>query len=442
MKKTIHQISGTISAYSSFVPLIILLLFSISCTKKIENPTNNKNVFSQNGKRVGDIQNIPQVMMTLDAITDEVVNMQSRDEVVAYLKNPAYATNGKWDLVWLDAASTANKKECAMITRYNGDDAGPGVSLAISFAGTNFSNFSNIMMDCDLNVLGTMIYTNLDYFNAHPNDKPSVSAGLNEATSLYNVAIDPLCLIPDASIKAFLVTSYKQAAELGNLPLNLYFTGHSQGAAAAVVFAQMLFQNLDDLYSISKQYGVKLGKKGVGDGFPINIYLNTFALPKFGTQGLTDYMNALPDIGNGVLNLQSFDNYYVQEDQVPFIASNFNAIGTPATMSNYPTGGNFTAEVSGVTNLFNNVISAAGISYTPTYAGIQVDHNLGQNSVPASNFKVPTTLMTLLDFGSYMEWNHNHNVYLTMLGAPLVPDPSSGVNNDNYWTNDGFDAIH
>lgn len=337
---------------------------------------------------------IAQVLMTMCtfAYTKEDSNSEKkiRDGIVHYLTNSGndYATGTDWQLAWLGITGDFEN------LMYVAEKVNEKNVFAVVIRGTDFNDWDDIIEDIDVFWTKPFPYTYPAADNNIQTSNGSIQGLQDLLGTIGNSGLQPN---GTHTIQSFLQSDDFKNKLDQQMPLQIYVTGHSLGGALASAFTSWIIAALDTLN---------------GPDFPYktSIQTYTFASPSLGNQGYADYYNGQP--ANKSVSFEGY-NVYNRQDLVPYFCaglSNTPSAGLPFDFS-------FSLEIAAAIAVFMQTI--------PAYVNVGVPQELdNQNAYPPgwnSNEEIT-------DFGQlqvWMDFEHACNTYLTLLGAPTVPDSTS-----------------
>ncbi len=249
-----------------------------------------------------------QILMTLAAIS----YADSDADLAVELANPAYATQGQWNLVWgpVHTAYGVNLDNLMYVVQLGGTNI-----FAIAIRGTVFQHNLSTLMD---------LFEDLEVSHALPWIYPPVAGSLVAGGTLTGLAVLTAMQSKGQSIFDFLNTF---------IDPTIYVTGHSLGGCLSTLIAPWL------------QYQFKASGRPVA-----GIYPYTFAAPSAGNATFAAWYNA----------------------QFPISARYFNAIDVVpnawASISNikalFPLGPSCPWPLKGIIDVVNDSLDTLHIGYT------------------------------------------------------------------------------
>jgi Lipase (class 3) len=347
-----------------------------------------------------------QEMMTLSSIAyaaaDSLSYQQIRQAIVQQLTGSS-VLGGNFQLVWLGISSDwANLMYIVKDTR----QAAPA-RFAVVVRGTEW-DFLNDWKD-DFDVIDTHDWPTAD----PPNPSIYVAQGSWDAMqALLAATSDVFSMPPPAITLPTPMLAFLQAVTLGSAndtDVDLYVTGHSLGGAMATAVGLWLADTVS-------RWALRPHK--------VNFKTYTFASPTVGNEAFASYYNG--QTANPQVQWQAF-RVYNEQDAVPFGYADLTGIpadGVPLTFE-------FSEfELKPILGFVALALSIAGASY------VQVESTangtaLGLNNDPPSSSWPPSCNNPAAgwdDFGCWVAYEHDHNTYLCLLGAPTSNIPQRAVN--------------
>jgi hypothetical protein len=343
-----------------------------------------------------------QEMMTLSAIAyaaEDSNNYQQIQQAIEQELAASSVLGGNFQLVWLGISPDwAN-------LMYVARDSRETARFAVVVRGTDW-NFLTDWKD-DFDVLKTH-----DWPTANP-PNPSIyvargawdglQALLATTSNLFNMT-PPAIVLPTPMVTLFMAESLWNTYDTD---IDIYVTGHSLGGAMATVVGLWLADT-------ASTWVLRPNK--------VNFKTYTFASPTVGNQDFANYYNG--QTANSQVQWQAF-RVYNDQDAVPFGYGN---------LANLPENGIpleffFGLELVGAIGVIQTALTDAKVSY------VQVESTsngtaVGLNNNPPSSKWPPNCTNPAADWTDYACWvgyEHDHNTYLFLLGAPAVDIPQRAV---------------
>lgn len=307
-----------------------------------------------------------------------------RTALTQILQEPQYATLGQWQVIWFGA-----NHDFGNIVFVVQDTSQPA-RYAVVNRGTVWEHLEDVVEDM-------AIFHQKAWTTAVP---PTPGLAIARGTYFGLQQIIPLTssvtnlTLPTGSAPVTLVHLLMSLA-LTTPPgtdLDVFVTGHSLGGALASVLGAWLVEQ-------TSQWNLPPKK--------INFKTYTFASPTVGNQAFATYYDGLP--ANPQVGVQAV-RVYNESDVLPHCFSQLNEItniGIPLTEK-------AKLEVEALTLPFTEGMKATGVSY------VHVDNAYPiPNPTPAPTCANPAR--GLKDFFCWLGYEHGHNTYLTLVGAPTLP---------------------
>lgn len=299
-----------------------------------------------------------------------------------------FATGDNWELIWLGISPDfAN----VMFMAANKNEPG---QYAIAHRGTDWMFLDDLIEDLDVYKTETWPYVQPE------NPAIQVAKGAMDGLNILNTMTSDIfnTTAPGLSQPVALIDLIQYLASSLQSDLDIYITGHSLGAALATAYTSYL------LDTASSWSGIPANK--------INVKTYTFASPTIGNQAYADYYNAQVD--NAQVGFQGF-RVHNQEDMVPYAFADLADLwqnGIPMTDL-------LKIEIKALASATNLLLAKAQVAYQQVgEPGSQSDHTLLNNN-PQNSCKSKAESMD--DYLCWVKYEHDHNTYLTLLGAPNVP---------------------
>jgi hypothetical protein len=344
-----------------------------------------------------------QVLMTLSAVAYAGEDGPLSQVQAAITSALAGATllNGGYTLSWLGI--TQDRANVVYVTRGGG-------ALNVAVRGTDWNFLVDWIDDFDVTS-----------YHAWPTAAPP-NADIQVAQGAWDglQALLGTTSQVDGSGAAVPLAAYlqaeAQAASAAGSTLAINVTGHSLGGAMATVLGLWIADTVPS-------WNVAPGTVAV------NNY--TFAAPTVGNQAFADYYNG--QAGNAQVAWQAF-RVYNEQDVVPHGFASLDTLvstGIPMTLS-------LMLKVGTVAVTVNAVLEACGVSYVQVGTAGSTAQGLS-NDPPKTGGAPGCTGSTgavtpcanpadsMADFGCWACYEHDHNNYLILLGAPPVAVTYSAV---------------
>ncbi len=189
--------------------------------------------------------------------------------------------------------------------------------------------------------------------------------------------------------------------------LDIYVTGHSLGGALATVVGLWLADT---------------AAKWVLRPDKVNFKTYTFASPTVGNQDFVSYYNG--QTANAQVQWQAF-RVYNEQDAIPFAYANLIGIPTDGVPYSFLFGVELALVLAGIAT----ALAQAGVSYVQVgtrAAGTAVGLN---NDPPSAKWAPPCSSKVdhWTDLSCWVGYEHDHNTYLFLLGAPTLDIPQRAV---------------
>lgn len=343
-----------------------------------------------------------QEMMTLSAIAYAGENTNNYQQIKQAIEQEMAASSvlgGNFQLVWLGISPDwANLMYLARDTRET-------ARFAVVVRGTDWNFLTDWKDDFDV------IHTH-DWPTATP-PNPSIyvaqgswdglQALLATTSNVFNMTPPPIEM--PTSLEMFLMS--EALSSTYDTDVDVYVTGHSLGGAMATVVGLWLAD-------ITSKWVLRPNK--------INFKTYTYASPTVGNQDFANYYNG--QTANTQVQWQAF-RVYNEQDAIPFGYGNLGSLpenGIPITFL-------FGLELVGAIGVILTALSDAKVSYVQvesTSNGTAVGLN---NNPPSSTYPPPSTQPAAdwTDYGGWVSYEHDHNLYLVLLGASVVDIPQRAV---------------
>ncbi|HET7234068.1 MAG TPA: lipase family protein [Longimicrobium sp.] len=348
-----------------------------------------------------------QEMMTLSAIAyagESTNNYPQIQDAIAGQIQASPTLGGNFRLVWLGISPDwANLVYIAQDTRHT-------ARFAVVVRGTDWDFLTDWVDDFD--VLGTTGWPTA----SPPNGGIQVAQGswdglqaLLATTSNVFGMTPPAGVLPTTLIDLFggiaLSSTY-------DTDVDIFVTGHSLGGAMATVLGLWLA----DTVSTWKLRPHK-----------VNLKSYTFAAPTVGNQAFANYYNG--QTANTQVQWQAF-RIFNEQDAIPHGYADLAGIahdGVPLEWAFRD------FELIPTLDVIRSTLWVAGVRYVDV--GVQANGTArGLNNVPPSTQYPPSEdgasghADSFETFGHWVAYEHDHNLYLTLLGAPVVPVEQAAVN--------------
>jgi len=350
------------------------------------------------------VQQEAQEMMTLSAVayagegTNDYGKIEAAIEA-AMASSPIVGKN--YQLVWLGVSSDFGN------VMYIARDNRAPARFAVVVRGTDWDFLSDLKEDFD--VLSTNPWP-----TAQPPD-PSIYvaagawSGLQTLTgltsNLFNMT-PPAIPQPSSMITLFMAEALWNTYDTD---VDIFVTGHSLGGAMATVVGLWLSDT-------ASRWVLRPNK--------VNVKSYTFAAPTVGNSSFASYYDAQP--GNKQVGWSAF-RVHIQEDDVPYAYQSLGEIpenGIPVSFG-------FGLEVVAAVSAAQATLSSYNVSYVQVGSAsngtaVTLSNNPPSTQYPPpSNAANPATSWT--EYSVWVGYEHDHNLYLTLLGAPIVDLPQSAV---------------
>lgn len=337
-----------------------------------------------------------QVCMTLSSIAYLQENSKDystiQSAIESYLNGSMgnFATGANWELVWLGISPDYDN---LMFMAANKNTPG---QYAITHRGTDWNFLDDIIEDLE-------VYKMVPWPYAHPVD-PSIQLakgaidGLDIVNSMTSNLINTSAPI-DQPISLIDYLNYLATSSGDGTDLNIYVTGHSLGAALATVYTSWL------LDTASQWTGIPAGK--------INIKTYTFAAPTVGNAAYAGYYNS--QIANSQVGFAGY-RVHNQQDLVPYAFGNLAELafnGIPMTLE-------LRVEVEASALVIIAALEKVKVSYQQVGELSDGSDQPLNNDQPQNQCAKPAATL-LTDYRCWVGYEHGHNTYLSLLGAPDVP---------------------
>lgn len=343
-----------------------------------------------------------QEMMTLSAIAYAGETTNDYQKIRQAIENEISASTvlgGNFQLVWLGiSADWAN-------LMYIARDSRAAARFAVVVRGTDWDFLAD--WENDFDVIDTH-----DWPTANPpNPSIYVAEGswkglqtfLGVTSNVFNMT--PPAISMPTSMELFLM-----AEALGSTydtDLDVFVTGHSLGGAMATVVGLWLADT---------------ASKWVLRPHKVNFKTYTFAAPTVGNQDFVNYYNG--QTANQQVQWQAF-RVYNEQDAIPFAYDNLIGIPTNGVPYDFI----FALELGLVLAGIDTALEKAKVSY------VQVGSTSGgtarglNNNPPSSKWppQCKSSVGDWTDFACWVSYEHDHNTYLFLLGAPTVGIPQHAV---------------
>lgn len=338
-----------------------------------------------------------QVLMTLAAIAyagEGGTPSQIQADIEAAL-SAAPLTSG-YSLTWLGI--TSDLANLVYVSQGGG-------ALNVAVRGTDWNFLVNWLDDFD-------VIHQHDWPTASPPD-PSIRVAQGSWDGLTALLGTTSPVFGSGSSTAVSLASYlqsqAQAADDAGNTLTINVTGHSLGGAMATVLGLWIADTVPS-WSLPANTVV------------MNSY--TFAAPTVGNQAFVDYYNGQP--ANTQVVWQAF-RVYNEQDVVPHAYANLDGLvtsGIPMTLG-------LALQVGAVVAVVNTILQNYGVSYVQV-GSAAAGTAVGLNNDPPAAGTTPSCASgsgtnacanpaaTISDFACWACYEHDHNLYLTLLGASPV----------------------
>ena len=343
-----------------------------------------------------------QEMMTLSAIAYAGENTNNYQQIKQAIEQEMAASSvlgGNFQLVWLGISPDwANLMYLARDTRQT-------ARFAVVVRGTDW-NFLTDWKD-DFDVIDTH-----DWPTANPpNASIYVAQGawdglqalLATTSNVFNMTPPPIEM--PTSLEMFLMS--EALSSTYDTDVDIFVTGHSLGGAMATVVGLWLADT-------TSKWVLRPNK--------INFKTYTYASPTVGNQDFANYYNG--QTANAQVQWQAF-RVYNEQDAIPSGYGNLGSLpenGIPITFF-------FGLELVAAIGVVETALTDAKVSY------VQVESTsngtaVGLSNIPPSSTYPPPSTQPASDWTGYAGWvgyEHDHNLYLVLLGAPVVDIPQRAV---------------
>lgn len=344
-----------------------------------------------------------QEMMTLSAIAyaaEDTKNYQSIQQAIEQELAASSTLGGNYTLVWLGI--TSDFANLMYVVR----DARETARFAVAVRGTDW-NFLDDWND-DFNV----IYTHGWPTASPPNPSIYVAKGawdgmqalLGTTSNLFNMT-PPAIYTPTDMMTLF---SAEALWNTYDTDVDIFVTGHSLGGAMATVIGLWMSDT-------ASRWVLRPDK--------VNFKTYTFAAPTVGNQDFANYYNAQTD--NDQVQWQAF-RVYNEQDAIPH-AYQF--------LADIPEDGVPLSPWFALAELIPAIATVQTALQDYKVAYVDVGSTANGTVVPLNNNPPSTTYpptctnpaASWSDFGCWVGYEHDHNLYLVLLGAATVPVAQAAV---------------
>lgn len=343
-----------------------------------------------------------QVCMTLASFaylyedTNDYQTIQSGIETYLADGSANYATGTDWQLVWLGLTSDYNNLMYVAASPQLGQ-------FAIVHRGTDWNDLDDIVEDLDIYHTTTWPYVNP--VNNDIQVSNGALAGLNKLQALTSAVWN----LPTLGLTQP-VTLLELIQALANEPaygpdIDIFVTGHSLGGALTTINTSWLIDTISQLSTPPTN--------------AVNFKTYSFAAPTVGNQAYADYYNG--QTSNAQVGFQGY-RVHTQQDLVPYGFGNLMQVVT----NGIPLGWEGVLKVAALVAGIQTSMQDYNVSYVQV--GSTSDNSAYQLNNSSPNTTCPNPVQAIdPDYMCWVMYEHDHNTYLTLLGATNVPYPDPNL---------------